>query len=62
MIFLLVKYYWGDEIKEDYTAGNVARICWKRDAYSVLLGRSEGKRQLGRTLHRWEDNTELHIK
>jgi hypothetical protein len=28
----------------------------KRGTYRVLVGRSEGKRPLGRPRHRWEDN------
>jgi hypothetical protein len=27
----------------------------KRKAYTVLIGKPEGKRQLGRTRRRWED-------
>jgi len=27
-----------------------------RSAYSVLVGKPEGKRLLGRPRHRWEDN------
>jgi hypothetical protein len=27
-----------------------------RDAYRVLVGRPEGRRPLGRLMHRWEDN------
>jgi hypothetical protein len=36
--------------------GHVARMWEKRGAYRVLMGRSEGKRPLGRPRHRWEDN------
>jgi hypothetical protein len=28
----------------------------KKDAYGVLVGKSEGKRPLGRLRHRWEDS------
>jgi hypothetical protein len=28
-----------------------------RNAYNILLGKSERKRPLGRPRHRWEDNT-----
>jgi hypothetical protein len=27
-----------------------------RNAYNILVGKPEGKRPLGRLLHRWEDN------
>jgi hypothetical protein len=31
----------------------------KRNAYSILVGNSEGKRPLGRPRRRWEDNTKM---
>jgi len=31
----------------------------RRGAYRVLVGRSEGKRPLGRPSHRWEDNIKM---
>jgi hypothetical protein len=30
-----------------------------RDVYRVLVGKPEGKRPLGRTRHRWEDNIKM---
>jgi hypothetical protein len=32
-----------------------------RNAYGTLLGKSEGKRSLGRTKCRWEDNIRMDI-
>ena len=37
-------------------AGYVALMGERRGVYRVLMGRLEGKRPLGRTRHRWEDN------
>jgi len=37
-------------------AGHVARIGEKRGSYMVLVGKSEGKRPLGRPRSRWVDN------
>ena len=37
-------------------AGHVARTGERRGVYRVLVGKPEGKRQLGRPRHRWEDN------
>ena len=37
-------------------AGHVARMGEMRGVYSVLVGKPEGKRQLGRLKRRWEDN------
>jgi len=37
-------------------AGNVACIGEMRNAYTILIGRPEGKRPLGERTYRWEDN------
>jgi hypothetical protein len=34
----------------------------RRDAYRVVLGKPEGKRQLGRPRHRWEDNSKVDLQ
>jgi hypothetical protein len=34
----------------------------KRNAYTVLVGKPEGKRSLGRPGHRWMDNIEKNIR
>jgi len=33
-----------------------------RGAYRVLLGKQEGKRQLGRPRRRWEDNIKMNLQ
>jgi hypothetical protein len=33
-----------------------------RGAYSVLVGKSEGKIPLGRPRHRWEDNIKIYVQ
>jgi hypothetical protein len=33
-----------------------------RGAYSILVGRSEGRRPLGRPRHRWEDNIKMDLR
>jgi hypothetical protein len=38
-------------------AGHVARMGRKRNAYRLLVGKSEGKRPLGTPRRRWVDNT-----
>jgi hypothetical protein len=43
-------------------AGHVARMGEGRGIYMVLVGRPEGKRQLGRPRRRWEDNIKLDLK
>jgi hypothetical protein len=42
-------------------AGHVARIGEGRGVYRVLVGRTEGKRQLGRPKRRWEDNIKMDL-
>jgi hypothetical protein len=37
-------------------AGHVARMGEKRNAYRLLMGKSEGKRPLGRPRRKWVDN------
>jgi hypothetical protein len=34
----------------------------KRNAYRILVGKSEGKRPLGRPRLRWEDNIKLDLR
>ena len=38
---------------------HVARMGNKRCIYRVLVGKPEGKRQLGRPRRRWEDNIKM---
>jgi hypothetical protein len=33
----------------------------KRNAYRILVGRSEGKRPLGRPRHRWANNIKMNL-
>ena len=34
----------------------------RREAYRVLVGKTEGKRPLGRPRHSWEDNIEMDLQ
>ena len=43
-------------------AGHVARTEQSRNAYRVLMGKSEGKRPLGRPRRRWEDNIRMDLR
>jgi len=43
-------------------AGHVARMGKKRGVYSVLMGKPEGKRPLGRPRFRWEDNIKMDLQ
>jgi hypothetical protein len=43
-------------------AGHVARMGEGRGVYRVLVGRSEGKRPLGRPRRRWEDDIKMDLR
>jgi hypothetical protein len=43
-------------------AGHVARTGEGRGVYTVLVGRLEDRRQLGRPKRRWEDNIKLDLR
>ncbi|KAJ4432334.1 hypothetical protein ANN_20953 [Periplaneta americana] len=43
-------------------AGHVACMGEYKNAYSVFVGRPEGKRPLGRPRHRWENNIKMDLK
>jgi len=34
----------------------------KRGAYRILVGKSEGKRPLGKPRHRWADNIKMDLQ
>jgi hypothetical protein len=42
--------------------GHVAHMGKDRGVHRVLVGKPEGKRQLGRSRHRWEDNIKMDFQ
>jgi hypothetical protein len=44
------------------SAGHVARMGEGRGTYRILVGRPEGRRPLGRTGLRWEDNIKMDLQ
>ena len=42
--------------------GHVARMGKRRVVYRVIVGKPEGKRTLGRTRFRWEDNIKMDFQ
>ena len=42
--------------------GHVARMEESRSDFKILTGIPTGKRPLGRTRHRWEDNIRMDLK
>ena len=43
-------------------AGHVAHMVEGRGVHKVLVGKPEGKRPLGRTRRRWEDNIKMDLE
>jgi hypothetical protein len=43
-------------------AGHVARMGEPRNAYRILVGKSERKRPLGRSRRRWMDNIKMNLR
>jgi hypothetical protein len=43
-------------------AGYVARVGKQRCVYRVLVGKSEGKRPMGRPRRRWKDNIRMDLQ
>ena len=43
-------------------AGHVARMGEERGVYRVLVGKTEGKRPLGRPRRRWVDNIRMDLQ
>jgi hypothetical protein len=42
--------------------GHVARMGEKFNACRMLVGKTEGKRPLGRPRHRWVDNVKMDLR
>jgi hypothetical protein len=36
--------------------------AWERNVYKVLMGKSEGKRLLGRPRRKWEDGIRIDLR
>jgi hypothetical protein len=43
-------------------AGHVARMEERRGAYRALVGKRDGRRPLGRSRRRWEDNIKMDLR
>jgi len=43
-------------------AGHVARMVEERGLYGVLVGKTEGKRPMGRPRRRWVDNIGMDLQ
>jgi hypothetical protein len=51
-----------DQVREDEIIRTFCTHREKRNAYTILVGKREGKRPLGRPRRRWEDNIKIDIR
>ena len=62
-----------EELSDLYSSPNIVRVIKsiimhvagmgeKRGIYRVLVGKPEGKRPLGRPMHRWGDNIKMDLQ
>jgi hypothetical protein len=43
-------------------AGHIAHMEERRDAHRILVGKTEGRRQLEKPKHRWEDSIKMDLQ
>jgi hypothetical protein len=76
MVTRILRKLHNEELNDLYSSPNVIqattsrRMRWaehvtcmgeRRGAYRVVVGKPEGKGPLGRSRHRWEDNTKMDL-
>jgi hypothetical protein len=59
---LLTTFYSGDQIEKNEMSGACSTYGERRSTHRVLVGKTEGKRPLGRHSRRWEDNIKLDLQ
>ena len=59
---LLIKYYSIDKTRILRWARHVARVGESGVTYSILVGRPEGRRPLGKPVHKWEYNSKTNLQ
>jgi len=62
MIRSLTKYKSSDEIKKKEMAEECGTYWRQERCIEVLVGKTEGKRPLGRRRHRWENNIKMDLQ
>jgi len=51
-----------DALCKNTMSGSCSTYGEEKGVYRILAGKPEGKRPLGRTRHRWEDNIKMDFK
>jgi hypothetical protein len=59
MICIVHPILFGLSNREERDGGHVARMRERRSVYTVLVGKPEGKKPLGRPRHRWDNKIDL---
>ena len=61
-LYSLPNIVWVVKSRRMRWAGHVARMGEGRGVHRVLMGKPEGKRQLGRPRRRWENNIKMDLQ
>jgi hypothetical protein len=61
-LYSLPNIIWVIKSRRMRWAGYVVRMGERRGVYGVLVGKSEGKRPLGRPRRRWDDNIKMDLQ
>jgi hypothetical protein len=56
-----IKYYYGDQMKGLEMGRTCSTLGRVGNAYSILAGKPERKRPLGKPWRRWEDNIRMDL-
>jgi hypothetical protein len=58
----LTLYCAGNKIEKNGMGGACSAVGVERGVYRVFMGKPDGKKPLGRTRRRWEDNIRLDLQ
>ena len=61
MICTAHQILFGDQIEKNKMGGACSTYGERRGVYRLLVGKPEGKRPLGRSGGRWEDNIKMDL-
>jgi hypothetical protein len=61
-LVLLTQYCAGDKIENNEIGGACSADGASRGVYRTLAGKPEGKRPLGSSRHRWQNNVKIDLQ
>jgi hypothetical protein len=59
---MLSKYYLGDQVEKNEMGRAYSTYGGERGASRILVGKPDGRRPLGRSRHRWENNIKMDLQ